>query len=39
MKKGTVDVENVNHPGSVRQVDAQMYEAMKQAYLEALPKD
>lgn len=32
-----VNVENVNHPGSVRQVDANMYEDMKRAYLKVLP--
>jgi hypothetical protein len=31
-----VTVENVNHPGSFRQVDAVLYEAMKQAYLALL---
>jgi hypothetical protein len=30
-------VENVNHPGSARQVDADMYAAMKSAYLAVLP--
>jgi hypothetical protein len=33
-----VEVENVNHPGQVRQVDAPMYEAVKRAYLKVLPK-
>ncbi len=33
-----VEVENVNHPGNVRRVDADMYEAMKRAYLKVLPK-
>lgn len=37
-KTKKVDVENVNHPGQVRQVDADMYEAMKRAYLKILPK-
>lgn len=31
-----IAVENVNHPGSVRQVDAAPYEAMKSAYLAVL---
>jgi hypothetical protein len=34
---GRIEVENVNHPGSVKQVDAAMYEAMKRAYLAVLP--
>ena len=34
---GTVEVKNVNHPGSVKQVDADMYKAMKRAYLAVLP--
>jgi hypothetical protein len=33
-----VEVENVNHPGQSRQVDAKMYIAMKRAYLKVLPK-
>lgn len=32
------EVENVNHPGHVKRVDAQMYEAMKRAFLKILPK-
>lgn len=28
-----VTVENVNHPGSTRQVDAAVYDAVKRAYL------
>ena len=31
-------VENVNHPGHVRSVDADMYQAMKRAFLKILPK-
>lgn len=34
----TIEVENVNHPGHVKRVDAQMYEAMKRAFLKILPK-
>jgi len=34
---GKVLVENPNHPGSVRHVDAAMYMAMKQAFLQLLP--
>jgi hypothetical protein len=33
-----VAVENPNHPGKVRQVDAGMYRAMKRAFLKVLPK-
>ena len=32
-----IEVENVNHPGTVRSVDANMYRAMRQAYLTVLP--
>src|SRR5260370_6544860 len=32
------DLENVNHPGQVKRVDASMYEAMKRAFLKVLPK-
>ena len=34
----TVAIKNVNHPGSLRRVDAYMYEAMKRAFLKVLPK-
>ena len=34
---GRVQVKNVNHPGSVKLVDADMYKAMKRAYLAVLP--
>ena len=30
-------VENVNHPGTTRSVDATMYRAMKQAWLWGIP--
>ena len=33
-----IEVENVNHPGQVTRVDAEMYEAMKLAYLTIVPK-
>lgn len=33
-----IAVQNRNHPGTVRHVDARMYEAMKRAYLKVLPK-
>ncbi len=34
---GRVEVKNVNHPGSVKLVDSDMYKAMKRAYLAVLP--
>jgi len=37
-KTGKIEVENVNHPGHVTHVDAQMYDAMKRAFLKILPK-
>lgn len=37
-KAGKIEVENVNHPGQVRLVDADMYAAMKRAFLKILPK-
>ncbi len=33
-----IAVQNPHHPGSVRHVDARMYEAMKRVYLKVLPK-
>ncbi|MGH9461633.1 MAG: DUF6958 family protein [Vicinamibacteria bacterium] len=33
-----IGVENVNHPGRVRHVDAETYEAMRRAFLRVLPK-
>jgi hypothetical protein len=36
-QSATVEVENVNHPGHVRMVDLDHYEAMKRAYLAVLP--
>lgn len=32
-----INVENINHPGSSRKVDATLYEAMRQAYLSVVP--
>jgi len=32
-----IKVQNVNHPSSVRLVDAEMYQAMRKAYLAAVP--
>lgn len=37
-KAKNIEIENVNHPGSVRRVDANMYWAMKKAFLKILPK-
>ena len=31
-------LQNLNHPGYAKQVDAPMYEAMKRAFLTVLPK-
>jgi hypothetical protein len=38
--KGTrkVEVENVNHPGQIKILDAEPYEAMKLAFLRTVPK-
>lgn len=36
--RAKVAVENVNHPGQIRQVDPAMYTAMKQAMLTVLPE-
>jgi hypothetical protein len=33
-----IEVENVNHPGQVRLVDAAMYAAMKRAVLKVIPR-
>ena len=38
MVRKMVEIENVNHPGQVRLVDAAMYGAMRRAYLKILPK-
>ena len=35
--KQQIEVENINHPGTARQVDRAMYDAMKKAYLKVLP--
>jgi hypothetical protein len=37
-KAGKIDIENVNHPGHVTRVDADMYEAAKRAFLKVLPE-
>jgi hypothetical protein len=37
-KTEKIEVENGNHPGNVARVDADMYEAMKRAFLKILPK-
>ncbi|MGH8699459.1 MAG: DUF6958 family protein, partial [Burkholderiales bacterium] len=36
--RSRTEVENPNHPGRVRSVDADRYAAMKRAYLTVLPK-
>jgi hypothetical protein len=33
-----IEVENVNHPGRAKSVNAHMYHAMKRAFLKILPK-
>lgn len=33
-----IEVENINHPGSLRKVDAAIYELVRRAYLAALPE-
>jgi len=38
MVREMVEVENVNHPGQVKLVDAAMYGAMRRAILKILPK-
>lgn len=38
METDRVAVENVNHPGQVRHLDAAPYEAMKRAVLQVLPR-
>jgi hypothetical protein len=35
---GNVTLQNPNHPGYAKQVDAPMHQAMKQAFLKVLPK-
>lgn len=32
-----IEVENINHPGSTRKVDAAIYEVVRGAYLAAVP--
>ena len=36
-KSEKIEIENVNHPGKTTRVDADKYEAMKQALLLSLP--
>jgi hypothetical protein len=38
MVREMVEVENVNHPGQVKLVDAAMYGATRRAFLKILPK-
>jgi hypothetical protein len=37
-KTATIEIEKVNHPGSVKRGNEAMYEAMKRAFLKILPK-
>ncbi len=37
-KADKIAVENVNHPGQVRYVDAERYAAMRRAFVRVLPK-
>lgn len=37
-KPKKIAVENINHPGRLKLVDAEMYEAMKRALLKAIPR-
>jgi hypothetical protein len=37
-KTEKIEIENVNHPGRFKLGDADMYEAMKRAFLKILPK-
>jgi hypothetical protein len=37
-RKEVIAVENVNHPRSVKPVDAEMYQAMKRGFLKILPR-
>lgn len=37
-KTARIAVENANHPGRVRHVDKDMYDAMRRAFLSVLPK-
>ena len=38
MKARWIELENVNHPGQARRVDADMYEEMRRAFVKILPK-
>jgi hypothetical protein len=37
-KNEKIEMENVNHPGHITRVDAEMYQEMKKAFLKVLPK-
>jgi hypothetical protein len=37
-RNGKTEIRNVNHPGQVKYVDANMYAAMRKAFLKVLPK-
>jgi hypothetical protein len=39
VKRTIIEVENVLHPGKVYRVDAEKYEAMKQAFLTIMPTE
>ena len=39
MANNKIDVQNRNHPGSIKSVDAAMYAAMRKAYLAVVPED
>jgi hypothetical protein len=38
IRTAKIEMKNVNHPGKVTRVDADMYKAMKRAFLKVLPK-
>ena len=37
-KTKMIEVENVNHPGRVKRLEADRYEAMRRAFLKILPR-
>jgi hypothetical protein len=39
MPNNKIDVQNINHPGLIKSVDAAMYAAMRKAYLAVVPED
>jgi len=38
MANNKIEVQNLNHPGLIRSVDAAMYAAMRKAYLDVVPE-